>query len=58
MNFIPKSLRIHVRKNVARIRNDRQAVFQLVGCLVQTQFDLGEKELAKKTLAGCLMQRY
>ena len=31
-----------------RIRNDRQAVFQLVRELVQAQFDLGDAELTKR----------
>ena len=32
----------------ARIRNDRQAVFQLVRELVQAQFELGDEELTKR----------
>ena len=32
----------------ARIRNDRQIVFQLVRDLVQAQFDRGDEELTKR----------
>ncbi|WP_269625061.1 hypothetical protein [Prochlorococcus marinus] len=32
----------------ARIRNDRQAVFQLVRDLVQAQFNRGDEELTKR----------
>ena len=31
-----------------RVRNDRQAVFQLVRDLVQAQFDRGDEELTKR----------
>ena len=46
--FIPKSSDLPVGIQEARIRNDRQAVFQLVRDLVQAQFDRADKELTKR----------
>ncbi len=46
--FIPKSSHIPLETQEARIRNDRQAVFQLVRDLVQAQFDLADEELTKR----------
>ena len=46
--FIPKSSDFPVGIQEARIRNDRQAVFQLVRDLVQAQFDLADEELTKR----------
>ncbi len=46
--IISKSSNIPVTTNEARIRNDRQAVFQLVRDLVQAQFDRGDEELTKR----------
>ncbi len=46
--FIPKSSQFPVGTQEARIRNDRQAVFQLVRDLVQAQFDRGDEELTKR----------
>ena len=47
-NYIAKSSQVHVGTQEARIRNDRQAVFQLVRDLVQAQFDRGDVELTKR----------
>ena len=46
--FIPTSSKVQVETNEARIRNDRQAVFQLVRDLVQAQFDRSDEELTKR----------
>ena len=46
--FIPKSSQVPVGIQEARIRNDRQAVFQLVRELVQAQFDRADQELTKR----------
>ena len=46
--IITKSSKVSVRDEEERIRNDRQAVFQLVRDLVQAQFDQGDKELTKR----------
>ena len=46
--FIPKSLHVPVGIQEARIRNDRQAVFQLVRDLVQAQFERADEELTKR----------
>ena len=46
--FIPKSSHVPLETQEARIRNDRQAVFQLVRDLVQAQFDRGDEELTKR----------
>ena len=46
--IITKSSKVPVGNEEARIRNDRQAVFQLVRDLVQAQFDRGNEELTKR----------
>ena len=46
--IITKSSKVLVDNQEARIRNDRQAVFQLVRDLVQAQFDRADKELTKR----------
>ena len=46
--IITKSSKVAVENEEARIRNDRQAVFQLVRDLVQAQFDRGDEELTKR----------
>ena len=46
--IISKSSNIHLGGQEARIRNDRQAVFQLVRDLVQAQFNRGDEELTKR----------
>ena len=46
--FISSSREATIQTNEARIRNDRQAVFQLVRELVQAQFELGDNELTKR----------
>ena len=46
--FNPKSSKVTLGSQEARIRNDRQAVFQLVRELVQAQFNRGDKELTKR----------
>ena len=46
--IISKSSKVQVGTQEARIRNDRQAVFQLVRDLVQAQFDRGDQELTKR----------
>ncbi len=46
--LISKSSKVQVGTQEARIRNDRQAVFQLVRDLVQAQFDRGDEELTKR----------
>ena len=45
---IPSSSDVTLISQEARIRNDRQAVFQLVRDLVQAQFDRADKELTKR----------
>ena len=45
---ISKSSTLQVGTKEARIRNDRQAVSQLVRDLVKAQFDRGDEELAKR----------
>ena len=47
-NFIPISTEVPLGMQEERIRNDRQAVFQLVRDLVQAQFDRGDNELTKR----------
>ena len=47
-NIIPKSSKLHSETQESRIRNDRQAVFQLVRELVQAQFERGDEELTKR----------
>ena len=46
--IIPKSSEVNVGTDESRVRNDRQAVFQLVRDLVQAQFDRGDEELTKR----------
>ena len=46
--FIPKTSEIASETQESRIRNDRQAVFQLVRDLVQAQFERGDEELTKR----------
>ncbi len=46
--IIPSSSDVTLVSQEARIRNDRQAVFQLVRELVQAQFELGDEELTKR----------
>ena len=46
--LISKSSKVQVGTKEARIRNDRQAVFQLVRDLVQAQFERGDEELTKR----------
>ena len=46
--FFPKSTEVPTRIKEERLRNDRQAVFQIVRDLVQAQFELGDKELTKR----------
>ena len=46
--FIPKSTKVSHGSQEDRIRNDRQAVFQLVRELEQAQFNRGDKELTKR----------
>jgi len=46
--FIQKSSDVPLRIKEATIRNDRQAVFQLVRDLVQAQFDRADEELTKR----------
>ena len=46
--FTLKSSQVPIGTHEARIRNDRQAVFQLVRDLVQAQFDRADKELTKR----------
>ena len=46
--LISKSSKIEAWTQEARIRNDRQAVFQLVRDLMQAQFDRGDEELTKR----------
>ena len=46
--IIPKSSILSVTAKEARIRNDRQAVFQLVRDLVQAQFERADEELTRR----------
>ena len=46
--FIPKSSKVTLGSQEARIINDREAVFQIVRKLVQAQFNRGDKELTKR----------
>ena len=46
--IITKSSKVALENEEARIRNDRQAVFQLVRDLVQAQFTRGDEELTKR----------
>ena len=46
--IIPSSSDVTLVSQEARIRNDRQAVFQLVRELVQAQFERGDEELTKR----------
>ena len=47
-NLSSKSSKVQVGNQESRMRNDRQAVFQLVRDLVKAQFDRGDKELTKR----------
>ena len=46
--FTSISSNVQIGTQEARIRNDRQTVFQLVRDLVQAQFDRGDEELTKR----------
>ena len=46
--FTPSSTDVPFGTQEARIRNDRQAVFQIVRDLVQAQFERGDDELTKR----------
>ena len=46
--FSSKSSQVPIGTQEARIRNDRQAVFQVVRDLVQAQFARGDEELTKR----------
>ena len=46
--FTPKSSQVPIGTQETRIRNDRQAVFQVVRDLVQAQFARGDEELTKR----------
>ncbi len=46
--FISKPSKVQLGIQEERIRNDRQAVFQLVRDLVLAQFDRGDLELTKR----------
>ena len=46
--FTSISSKVQIGTQEAKIRNDRQAVFQLVRDLVQAQFERGDKELTKR----------
>ena len=46
--FFPNPTNVPLGTQEARIRNDRQAVFQLVRDLVQAQFARGDEELTKR----------
>ncbi len=46
--FTSKSSQVPIGTQEERIRNDRQAVFQLVRDLVQAQFARGDEELTKR----------
>ena len=47
-NLNSSSIKIPLETQEARIRNDRQAVFQMVRELVQAQIVLADKELTKR----------
>ncbi len=44
----PNLSEVNAGTDESRLRNDRQAVFQLVRDLVQAQFDRGDEELTKR----------
>ena len=46
--FTTKSSQVPIGTQESRIRNDRQAVFQVVRDLVQAQFTRGDEELTKR----------
>ena len=46
--LIQKSKGVQFETHETRLRNDRQAVFQLVRDLVQAQFNRGDEELTKR----------
>ena len=46
--LIQKSTGVQFETYETRLRNDRQAVFQLVRDLVQAQFDRGDEELTRR----------
>ena len=46
--FISRSVDVPFGKEEARIRNDRQAVFQIVRELVNAQFVLADEELTRR----------
>ena len=46
--IVPNSTYLPLGTKEARIRNDRQAVFQIVRELVHAQFERGDKELTKR----------
>ena len=46
--FTSKSSHVPIGTHEARIRNDRQAVFQLVRDLVQAQLERGDEELTRR----------
>ena len=46
--IISKSSKVQLGTQEERIRNDRQAVFQLVRDLVQAQFNRSDEELTKR----------
>ena len=46
--FITNATDVSLVTQEARIRNDRQAVFELVRELVKAQFDRGDEELTKR----------
>ncbi len=46
--LIQNSSKVQVGTQEARVRNDRQAVFQLVRDLVHAQFEIGDEELTKR----------
>ncbi len=46
--IISNSIEVPLETREARIRNDRQSVFQLVRDLVQAQFELADEELTRR----------
>ncbi len=50
--LIQNSSKVQVGTKGARIRNNRQAVFQFVRDLVQANFDRGDEELSKRLWQG------
>ncbi len=46
--ILPSSVDVQMGTQETRIKNDRQAVFQLVRELVQAQFERGDEELTKR----------